>query len=117
MWEGQKQQMGHSKEQGIARKKQETPYEPDPIDTSGVVLTAEIDALTERLAYNTHAVWARQRIAAGWRYGPTRNDLTKEHPGLVPYEHLSDSEKQYDRNTALETLRFIAALGYQIVKK
>lgn len=89
-------------------------YEPRPLDTTQVLLTEDIRELTERLAKNTHDVWARQRIAEGWRYGPARDDARKEHPGLVPYEDLSDSEKEYDRNTALETLRAIIALGYRI---
>ena len=89
-------------------------YEPVPLDTSDVVLSEEILALTELLAKNTHDVWARQRIAEGWRYGPQRDDVRKEHPGLVPYEELTDSEKEYDRNTALKTLQAIIALGYRI---
>ena len=68
------------------------------------------------LAKNTHDVWARQRIAEGWRYGPQRDDSRKEHPGLVAYEELSDSEQEYDRNTALQTLQAIIALGYRIEK-
>jgi hypothetical protein len=89
-------------------------YQPAPIDTSAVCLTDEITTLTEMLAKNTHEVWARQRMADGWRYGPRRDDARKEHPGLVPYEHLTDGEKEYDRNTALETLRVILALGYRL---
>jgi len=34
----------------------------------------------------------------------------------VPYEALPDSEKDYDRNTSLETLKVILKLGYQITK-
>ena len=100
-----------------SKKMNVPPYDPAPVDTAHVILTPEIHALTELLAHNTHDIWARQRIAEGWRYGHRRNDLTKEHPSLVPYEALSESEKQYDRNTALETLRLIIALGYQVVKK
>jgi ryanodine receptor 2 len=36
------------------------------------------------------------------------------HPGLVPYAELPESEKDYDRNTALQTLAAIIALGYRI---
>ena len=92
-------------------------YEPSPIDTSGVTLTDEIVDLTERLAENTHDLWARQRMAEGWRYGPKRDDTTKEHPDLVPYGDLPDSEKEYDRKTAMETLKAIIALGYRIGKE
>jgi hypothetical protein len=91
-------------------------YQPDPLDTSDVSLSCEVRQLTELLAKNTHNVWAQQRIADGWRYGPKRDDSCKEHPCLVPYEELSDSEKEYDRNTSIETLKAILALGYRIEK-
>lgn len=89
-------------------------YKPEPIDTSKVTLTAEHLKLTELLAKNTHDLWAAQRIAEGWKYGPQRNDIHKEHPGLVPYEDLPESEKQYDRIIALGVLKAVLALGYQI---
>ena len=89
-------------------------YQPKPIDTSGVTLQADLEALTERLAENTHDIWARQRIADGWSWGPERNDGKKQHPGLVPYADLSEGEKAYDRNTALETLKLIVVLGYEV---
>ena len=92
-------------------------FAPRPRDTSGVTLTAEMTALTEELARNTHDVWAAHRLAEGWRYGPCRNERRKEHPGLVPYERLPDSEKEYDRQTALETLKLILTLGYSIHKE
>lgn len=92
-------------------------YQPRPIDTSTVTLTDEILELTELLAENAHDIWARQRMAEGWQYGPERNDERKEHPDLVPYGQLPDSEKEYDRSAALETLKAIVALGYLIVKE
>jgi ryanodine receptor 2 len=67
------------------------------------------------LAENTHDLWARQRIADGWVYGPSRNDARKEHPDLLPYGQLPEAEKTYDRNTALEALKVIVARGYKIV--
>jgi hypothetical protein len=91
-------------------------YKPKPRDTSGVRLPKEISALTEDLAKNTHENWAKQRMAEGWRWGPRRDDAKKEHPSLVPYEQLSESEKEYDRTTAMETVKTILALGYRIVK-
>ena len=91
-------------------------YEPAPIDTTHIHLTEDIRELTELLARNTHNVWARQRLSDGWRYGPERHDRRKEHPSLVPYEELSDGEKEYDRQTALETLKAIIALGFRVEK-
>jgi hypothetical protein len=92
-------------------------YRPRPIDTRQVELTPDIRELTERLAEHTHDIWAAQRLAEGWRHGPTRDDAKKEHPCLVPYSELPESEKEYDRNTSLQTLKAIVALGYRIEKK
>ena len=92
-------------------------YTPKPVDTDGVVLGDEIEALCEALAKNTHEVWAAGRIAEGWTYGPERDDAARRHPCLVPYEELSDSEREYDRATSRETLRLIVKLGFRIVKE
>lgn len=91
-------------------------YEPEPIDTSKVELSEEILELTEVLARNTHEVFVQRRLAAGWRYGPRRDDAAKENPTLVPYDELPESEKEYDRDTAMETLKAIVALGYRVSK-
>lgn len=91
-------------------------YNPKPVDTSGVVLPPELTALTEKIAENVHDIWAIGRIEDGWTYGEKRDDAKKTTPCLVPYAELSETEKQYDRNTALETLKLIVALGYKIEK-
>jgi hypothetical protein len=91
-------------------------YKPAPIDVSHVKLSPEICGLTEQLAKNAHEVWAQERIAQGWRFGPERSDQRKEHPSLIPYEQLPESEKVYDRNTAMGTLKAVQALGYCVVK-
>jgi hypothetical protein len=93
-----------------------TTYTPKPIDTSGVALSEEILALTERLAEHNHDIWATGRIKEGWSYGPRRDDTLKQNPCLVPYRELPESEKEYDRKTALEALKLILAAGYKIVK-
>lgn len=89
-------------------------YEPKPIDTSDVVLPAELLALTEKIAENVHEVWAAGRIAEGWTYGEKKDNDLKTTPLLVPYDELAESEKEYDRNTALETLKLIVKMGYRI---
>lgn len=89
-------------------------YTPHPVDTSQVELSDELIHLAEGMAENVHDVWAATRIAQGWTYGPERNDAEKKHPCLVPYEELPEEEKVYDRNTSLETLRFIISHGFSI---
>jgi hypothetical protein len=54
------------------------------------------------------------RLSEGWIWGPKRDDAKKTHPCLVPYAELPESEKEYDRQTALETIKAILALGYRI---
>lgn len=91
-------------------------YTPNPIDTSSVVLPEELAPLAEELAKNVHEVWAKTRIEQGWIYGDTRDDLRKQHPCIVPYDELSEGEKEFDRNTSQETLRLIIKLGFKITK-
>ena len=92
-------------------------YTPNPVDTSEVVLSEDLLELTEKIAENVHEVWAVGRIKEGWTYGEVRDDSKKTTPCLVPYDELPDSEKEYDRNTALETIRLIISLGYEVKKK
>lgn len=92
-------------------------YTPKPIDTSKVTLTDDLLELTERLAENTHEIWSKQRMSEGWTWGPERDDKAKKHPDLIPYADLPDSEKEYDRMTAMETLKVIVGLGYGVEKK
>ena len=37
-------------------------------------------------------------------------------PDMVPYTQLPESEKQYDRIMAEDTLKLLTALGYKIEK-
>ncbi|MBO4473139.1 MAG: Ryanodine receptor Ryr [Clostridia bacterium] len=91
-------------------------YQPNPIDTSDVTLPDDLIRLTERIAENVHEVWAAGRIKEGWRYGDKKDAEAKTTPLLVPYYALAESEKDYDRNTAMETLKLIVKLGYKITK-
>ena len=91
-------------------------YKPEPIDTSKVQLSDEILELTERLAENAHEVWAQRRMAEGWRPGRDGMRTRRSISSLVPYKDLPEEEKEYDRSTALETLKGLLALGYRFEK-
>ena len=91
-------------------------YMPHPIDTKGVELPKELTALAEDIAKNVHEVWSVGRMNDGWTYGEKRNDTEKKHPCLVPYEELSEEEKEYDRNTSIETIKLILKLGFKITR-
>ena len=92
-------------------------YIPNPIDTSDIELPEELLALTEKIAENVHENWSAGRIAEGWTYGEERDDKKKTTPCLIPYAELPEIEKDYDRVTALQSLKLIIALGYKIEKK
>ena len=96
--------------------KQKT-YTPQPIDTTDVELPEELEQLVEQMSKNVHEVWSEGRIKEGWIYGSQRDDKKKQHPCLVPYEELLDSEKEYDRNTSIGTLKLIMKLGFEIRRK
>jgi len=89
-------------------------YQPKPIPTKDVVLNKSLTELQELLARNNHDHWATARLAEGWIHGLQRDDNRKTHPGLVPYEALPESEKEYDRRTAMEAIRSILKLGYKL---
>ena len=94
----------------------EQTYTPAPLDTRDIELPKELDELIERMARNVHDVWAQGRIAEGWTWGEERDDKRKTHPCLVPYEELPDAEREYDRQTAVQTLKLILKLGFKIHK-
>ena len=89
-------------------------YDPNPMDTSSVVLGDDLLSLVERLAENSHDTWAAQRHREGWKWGPRRCDVTKRHPDLIPYDRLSEAEKAYDRSVVTATIKAIIALGFSI---
>ena len=91
-------------------------YSPTPIDTSDIALSEDLAGLTEAMARNVHEVWAAGRIKEGWTFGTIRDDLNKTHPCLIPYEQLPESEREYDRQTAIQTLKLIMKLGYTITQ-
>ena len=91
-------------------------YIPQPTDTSDITLTDDMLQLQELLAEEIHEAWAAKRHADGWKYGKQRNDALKTHPCMVPYQHLPEEEKDYDRLTVAQTLKLILKKGYKITK-
>lgn len=92
-------------------------YEPHPIDVDEVPLDGDLVALQEAIAENAHNVWAQARIRQGWTYGKEWDDTKKHDPCLVPFTSLPDSERDYDRLTAFNTIKLVKKLGFDIVKR
>lgn len=92
-------------------------YEPSPIGLDDVELSEDLSELQEAIAENAHEIWAKNRRDQGWSYGPERNDQKKETPDMIPYCNLPESEKLYDREMAMQTLKLVKKLGFDIVKQ
>ena len=87
-------------------------YKPAPLDLSAIELTPKMEELVDRLAENTHNVWARERISQGWTYGLNEDSEKKRSPHLVLYQFVDEAIKIANRNTASETVRTLLVYGY-----
>lgn len=92
-------------------------YEPHPLNLSDVKLEPELIELREAIAENAHEVWAKSRKKEGWTYGPRRDDEKKLHPDMLPYHLLPESEKEYDRQMAINTIKLVKKLGWELKKR
>ena len=92
-------------------------YIPKPIDLSDVELTEDLNELREAIAENAHEIWAENRQAEGWTYGPQRDDQLKQTPDMVPYSQLPEGEKEYDREMAMKTIKLLKKLGFDLIKR
>lgn len=92
-------------------------YDPHPIDLSDVEISDDLAELCETIAENAHEVWAYNRKREGWKYGSERNDTNKLHPDMIAYSQLPESEKSYDRKMAMDTIKLVKKLGWDIVKR
>ena len=91
-------------------------YEPSPIGLDDVELSDDLTELQEAIAENAHEIWAKNRKDQGWSYGSERNDQKKETPDMIPYCNLPESEKLYDREMAMQTLKLVKKLGWELKK-
>ena len=91
-------------------------YIASPIDLESVNLPENIIVLREYIAENVHEDWSLQRFKEGWVYGDKTDEDKKVNKDLVPYCELLESEKQYDRDMAYDTLRMLYKMDYVIEK-
>ena len=91
-------------------------YEPHPVDLSDVEISEDLIELREAIAENAHEVWALNRKQEGWKYGPERDDARKLHPDMIAYNKLPESEKLYDREMAMNTIKLLKKLGWKLTK-
>ena len=86
--------------------------QPGPGPTAFAFTQPELD----RLAKDEHRRWMKQRRSAGWTYNAVRNDAAKQHPMLVPWDRLPESERIKDRNAIRHIPAVLAGVGLHIVR-
>ncbi|XP_046876649.1 ryanodine receptor 1 isoform X4 [Hypomesus transpacificus] len=91
-----------------------TAFTPCPVDTVQIVLPPHLERIREKLAENSHELWAVTRIEQGWTYGSFRDDNKKLHPCLVDFANLPEPEKNYNLAMSGETLKTLLALGCHV---
>lgn len=47
-------------------------------------------------ADSSHNSWMKEKVDAGWVYGPVKNADAKTHPCIVPFEHLPKEQRAKD---------------------
>lgn len=67
-------------------------------------------AISGNTPERSHERWLAEKAAAGWKYGPTRNQKAKEHPCCVPYEDLPPEDKRKNRIYVAVVQSMISAL-------
>lgn len=65
-------------------------YNPQPIDTTVVQLTNDLNQITQKFSEHYHDAWASKKFENGWSYGDQWSDTNKTHPRLKPYTMLSE---------------------------
>jgi hypothetical protein len=73
-------------------------------------------AMMEKLAEAAHEVWMQGKLKDGWTYGPVTDKDKKIHSCLVPYDKLSEADKESDRDMVRGIPRILEAAGFKIVK-
>jgi hypothetical protein len=71
----------------------------------------------ETLSVIEHERWMQDRLKNGWRSGATRDDRKKTHPSIIPYEQLSESEKEKDRDTVRQIPFILSLADFQIYRR
>ncbi|XP_056620483.1 ryanodine receptor 3 [Triplophysa dalaica] len=89
---------------------------PVPVDTSQIVLPPHLENVRDKLAENIHELWGMNKIELGWTYGKVRDDNKRQHPCLVDFSKLPETEKNYNLQMSTETLKTLLTLGCHVAQ-
>jgi class 3 adenylate cyclase len=83
----------------------------DGIRAADIALT---DAQVEEMATREHDRWMAERKQHDWTYAPVRDNSRKHHPLLVPWDQLSEIEKEKDRDTIRNLPKLVEKAGFRV---
>ncbi|KAM7538970.1 hypothetical protein Aperf_G00000057777 [Anoplocephala perfoliata] len=89
-------------------------FVPIPISTDNIYLPNVVERIRDKLAENIHELWAMRKIEQGWTFGDRRDEARRRHPCLCAFDKLQQQERLYNVTMALENLKTIFALRYNI---
>lgn len=92
-------------------------YNPKDFVLNEIEISEDIMQQIEYISENVHNAWSLEKISNGWKYGDTVNTDLKTHPSLIPYEKLSEEQKELDRKTSMQVIKSLIKLGYKIIKE
>lgn len=81
------------------------PVVPEPWEDRDEAFRKQFSEAIERLCADDappttpekeHDSWWRAYEKMGWKYGPVRDPKAKTHPDMVPYDDLSELEREKD---------------------
>ena len=70
----------------------------------------------ELLAQMEHERWVEEKLSDRWRYNPTKDLEKKTIPYLVPWDDLSETDKDKDRNQVRNLPAFLAKARFEIYR-
>jgi hypothetical protein len=70
----------------------------------------------ELMAKIEHERFVKERLGKGWRYGHTKDLAKKMSPSLVPWEQLSEEDKEKDRVSVRNIPKLLSMVGFQIYR-
>lgn len=70
----------------------------------------------EQIACLEHRGWCEDLHREGWKYAPVLKDPEQKlHPALVPWEELSESDREKNRIPVRQLPELLAGLGFRII--
>jgi len=102
---------------GIFDRVDQFGYEIRPTDDWDIALMEFPPDEVEKMAVVEHDRWASSLTAAGWKFGKGFSLKRSRHFDLVPWEDLSEAERDKDREPVRELPQTLARFGFEIVRK